>query len=150
MIRPLTIEELPLAMPLARAFALEQQRVGGFDDARALATWTRFLHSGSGDLIGLWQEGRLVGMIGCMVYDDLYDGLPVGQQMLWYVSPEARRGTDAIRLLDAFEDWCDLKMARRRVVGRASYNHTDGLGKWYARHGYRDREIFSVKELTYA
>lgn len=113
LIRPLTVEELPLCEPFGVAFHQEKAIPGEFSLQEFLKNWRLFLSSGIGVLYGLFRDGQLVGGIGGILTADVTTGTLVASELFWYVQPEDRHGTWPIRLVKTLREWGATKGATR-------------------------------------
>lgn len=148
-IRPLTVEELPLCEPFAKEFHEEKQLPGHLDMAVFLRNWTVFLTNHPAVMLSLWHGERLVGGLGAMVVPDLSDGRLTATEMFWYVTKDARKGRDAWKLLEAFEQWGDLhgvdEYRLTHILLPEEDPATVRLARIYTRKGYRALEVNYVK-----
>ena len=139
-VRPLTVEELPQCLPLARQFWSESNQRTTLDEARTVATWTTILTNKVGVLLALFHEEAIIGMLGGMVNRGFYDGALIAQELFWFIDPDHRGGTGALRLIRAFERWAESQAVS--AIYLAHYAHLQGekLAKVYRRIGYTERE----------
>jgi GNAT superfamily N-acetyltransferase len=89
-------------------------------------------------------DGVLVGMISGFAMEDPAAGVPILDELVWWVEP-AHRGTSTIgpRLLKAFETWGRQKgLAWCKMVAPNAE-----VGAFYARLGYALLETSFVKRL---
>ena len=49
------------------------------------------------------SDQDLIGGLGVLPVPDVYDGRVTATELFWYLAPEHRHGTGAMRLLKAFE-----------------------------------------------
>lgn len=150
-IRALTLEELPLCETFGRAFHAEKQLDGDFLMDTFLRNWTMILTTLHGTILGLWSDERLMGGLGAMIAPDLSDDRRTATEMFWYVTPEARHGRDAFRLLDAYEVWAREQGAVECRITHLLMPGEDPahvrLGPIYRRKAYRAVEVNYVKPL---
>jgi hypothetical protein len=148
-IRKLTVDELPRCESFARAFYVEKQIPGAFTMDRFLATWTHFLTSAESALFGLWVEGELVGGLGALITPDLYDGRMTATELFWYVTPEARNGLHAWKLVEAFEAWGEAHYVDEyrltHILLPGEDPSTVRLAPLYKRKKYRAIEVNYLK-----
>lgn len=148
-IRPLTIEELPLCLPLGQRFHAEMQVPGTFRPEVFRENWHTFL-TGSfpAVILGLFHSGVLVGGFGAMICPDLFDGRSAAHEMFWFVDAEYRSGLGAIRLLKAFESWAVQHGAVEARMIHLVGQRDDQLERIYTKFGYARLEIAYRKSLT--
>lgn len=105
-IRALTTKELPKCEPFGLAFFAEKQLPGTFSMDIFTKTWTAFLGVRyKATIFGLWKGEELIGLLGGMVYPDLNTGEEIATELFWYVLPEHRGGSGAVRLVKRFKEW---------------------------------------------
>lgn len=93
------------------------------------------------------EEGeRRVGMIAGYVTPHIYNPKIIGvQELFWWVLPEHRSSTAALKLFKAFEDAAeDAGMA---YIHMTSTVYTPTLSKLYQRFGYKPVESSFYKEI---
>jgi len=148
-IRRLTVEDLPCCEPFARAFHAEKQLAGAFTLSVFLQNWTTFLTERRAVIFGLWENTQLVGGLGAIIMPDLSDGRLTAQEMFWYVTPDARHGLEAWKLVDAFESWgADHGVEEYRLAHLLLPNEDPAsvrLAPLYRRKKYRALEVHYVK-----
>lgn len=150
MIRPLTLLEIPLCVPMGQRFHAELEVPGRFDPDVFIKTWTTFLTSYPSVILGWWKDEELVGGIGGLMTPDLFDGRVTATEMFWFVDATHRGGTGSIKLIRAFEEWASTQGA---VEARLCYLHhrdaeTDTqFRRVYDRLGYTALETSYLKPL---
>ncbi len=89
------------------------------------------------------RDGELVGMIGLMAYAHLMSGARIASELAWWVDPQARGSSVAVRLLQHAEAWA--------VAHGATALHMiapdDRVAKLYERRGFQRVEIAYQKSL---
>lgn len=83
------------------------------------------------------HEGRAVGMLGMAIVPATLSGDPVASEIGWWMEPEFRRGTCAVRMWEAAERWAREKGA---AAVQMIAPHGSEVGAWYARRGYAPLE----------
>lgn len=144
-IRPLTIEELPLCEPYGKAFHAEKDVPGEFSMEVFLKNWTTFMTHCHGIILGLWDDGRLVGGLGGMLTPDITTGTLAATEFFLYIAPEHRGGTVLIRLINRFREHGKLYGAARLRLALTIQKGEDvfapRLDSLYRRIGLRPVEI---------
>lgn len=138
---------------------LENSRIGaGFDspsgtsgfvfpfDPKAAAQFFAY-HVRSPNAVCLLLEidGIAQGILAATAFPHPYGPVSVAKESMWWIEPEHRGGTAAVRMLDAFEMW-----ARRRgcqFTGVAGMGDDPRVGALYERRGYRGAEVHYLKAL---
>lgn len=108
-IRPLTVEELPLCDAHGRAFHAEKGIPGEFSLDVFCRNWEAFLAHYHGIILGLWDEEQLVGGLGGIIAPDLTGihrdtGLPVltATEFFLFVEPAYRGYPWWLHLIEQF------------------------------------------------
>lgn len=148
-IRPLTVEELPGCVPFAQAFHTELQLPGTLIPEVFVRNWTMFLTQYPAVVLSLWHDDQLRGGLGAMIVPDLLDGRLTATEMFWFVTPEARHGLDAWKLVEAFEAWGDAHFVDEYRVAHMLLPGEDPgtvrLAPLYKRKHYRPLEVSWIK-----
>ena len=93
------------------------------------------------------ESGRIVGMLGGFVSEYFFGHDLVASDYVFYVRPENRGGSSAVRLLRAFEKWAISAGASEIVPGvstRLSVARTEGL---YLALGYEKAGVILSKRI---
>lgn len=144
MIRHLTVEELPLCFPIARAFWKEGALPGSFREDVFVKTWSYVIWSEIGTILGMFSGGKLTGVLGAFKTPDINDGELVSNEAFWFVSPEHRG--EGVLLLDAYERWSvDSGCSRAGMIHLLNL-HPKGLSRLYEWRGYKATEVHYFKE----
>jgi len=146
MIRPLEINELPLAYRLGLKFYKEGVLPGKLKEDVFITTWTKFISMEVGIVFGLFDQRNLIGMISGIVFPDPNDGELVATEMFWYVDKEYR-GKGGIKLFLKFKEWSELVKAKRLIMVHLVGLMSDKLERFYKKQGFRSTEIHYIKEL---
>ena len=122
-----------------------------FNDARSLAVLNHIHHQGpQGGMVMVAEdtEGDIVGLFGAVVSYSSFSMDPLGVEMLWWVSPKARKSRLSITLVDGFEMWAKKLGLTKLVLGSMENEHSDAIDRFYKRRGYELTERTYFKELT--
>lgn len=148
-IRSLIRAELPLCVEHGQAFHAEFQLTGAFVPEVFLRNWNMFYERQIGTVLSLWADDSLVGGIGGLLTPDLFDDRLCATEIFWFVGKTHRRGSGAIRLLDAYEQWAFSSGAVEcRLVYLNGGEQDARLHALYERRGYRIRETGWAKPLV--
>lgn len=145
MIRPLTVEEVPLAADFGPLFWAEGNLPGKFVRARFVWIWKKFISTGSGSILGQWNNGNLVGILGCIFNHDINDGEMVAAEAFWFVKPEHRG--NGVRLFLAYEKLAKQSGCKRVSMVHLSALKAEKLSALYERMGYVPTETHYFKQL---
>lgn len=89
--------------------------------------------------------GLVVGMLGVTLIEHPMSGECVASEMAWWIEPEYRGGTTALRMLTHAETWArELGATRFQMVAPAGST----LGLFYQRRGYRELESTYQRSLA--
>lgn len=90
-------------------------------------------------------DGKIVGILGGRVIEDICSKKPVYEETLWYMNKEHRKY--GMKLLKYVETWC-LKQGINRISMSCMHNlKTEILFKLYKRLGFKPMETRFIKEL---
>lgn len=145
MIRELTTDDLPTLLPLCREFQAEGGLPGEFVSEKFICSWNNFITLKMGVVFGMYRDGKVVGMLGGIAYNDLNDGKMVVMEMFWYVVKEFRGM--GLKLLKTFEAWAIKRGAARLCMACLAGLNSDSMSSLYSRLGYRPLDLTFVKEL---
>lgn len=145
-VRRLRPWELADTVPLAGEFHAAAKLGGEFDSGIFIDTMASLGESGRLGAIGLFCGDNLAGvLLGMIARHFLTDHL-IAQEIMWWVTPDARHGTHGIRMVAEFEKWA--KEFGASAVVMASFVETDGddrLSGIYERRDYRKIETHFFK-----
>lgn len=143
-IRLLSAPEIPLLLPLARAFYGEGNLSGKLNDLHAVKTFQEHVERGSGFVLAGGIPIR--GMIAGILFRDLATADLCCMEYFWYVDASAR-GSLGVRLLDAWEREASRRGAKRMMMAHMHSEKTAQFTGLYERRGYRMKEQIFVKEV---
>lgn len=147
-IAPLPIEKLKACIPFAQRFHAEMKLPGKLLETVWLKNWTTFLSSYNAEIHALYKGEELIGGLGGMIVPDLLDGRLCAHEMFWFMHPDHRVGTGAIRLLKHFEQWAQRHDASEVRMVHLVGNHDEQLKRIYEKMGYRCLEMCYRKPLS--
>lgn len=94
------------------------------------------------------KENKIIGIIAGIVTNSLFDKYQkLGQEIIWYITKEERKGTTAIRLLEKFEEECKRRGANIIVMIHMANLNADVLDKLYKMRGFKLAESHYFKEV---
>ena len=100
------------------------------------------------DLIGIVAEenGKIIGAIGGLVSPSIFDKSQlVGQETIWFVNGEKRKGRVGIELINAFEKECKLRGAHLIAMVHMGNLNGDILDRYYKKRNYNLLERQYIK-----
>jgi len=133
-----TREDLEALLPLARAFASQENVVCGLDERLWLDRWEVYLERGSAIFCLRDEAGKPIGAIGAHLYENGLDGVTEAKEAFWFTDPDHRGG--GLELLGAFEAWATDRGAERIWMVRLDGLRERAMDRVYARRGYRPVE----------
>ncbi|MDE2022330.1 MAG: hypothetical protein KGI71_05480 [Patescibacteria group bacterium] len=135
-VRPLEAAQIPLMLPLARAYIEASGLPVQFGPAKVRQYWERLYEAQRGLLIGLWEGNDLVGVLGVHVIESMFGDGFAANEWVWWVVPSRRIGSGGLRLLREAEAW---SASRHLPLLVGAYDHQNGelLAKFYDRRGFR-------------
>lgn len=127
---------------LANAFVVEANYPTEKLDDYFFTFWNFVLKSNVGTFYAILDNGRMLGAFGAMFSPDCFSGKMQGAESFWFVDKESRSGKVALKLFNAFEDECDERGCKLRLmIHLAGLN--ESLEKFYVRRGYaKEEQVF--------
>lgn len=91
---------------------------------------------------------NIIGVIGGLVAPSIFDKKQlIGQESVWYVTKEERKGSVGVRLIKEFENKCKELGASLIVMVHVGNLYADVLDKFYKIRGYKLMENQYIKEI---
>lgn len=144
-IRLLTSEEVPLLLPLARAFFAEGNIPGKLNEAHFVATLRAHLEHGTGFVFAGGHPIR--GTISGVMFNDMATAELCCMEFFWYVRA-GERGAIGLKLLAAWEQEAFRRGAVRIMMAHLETPKTKGFERLYERRGYAKREQIFMRERS--
>lgn len=88
--------------------------------------------------------GVAQGILMAHAFEHDFTPVWISQERLWWIDP-SHRGSAAVRMLDAYEDWAASQGCK--FVGMAGMGEDPIVRKLYERRGYRAAELHFLKAL---
>jgi GNAT superfamily N-acetyltransferase len=145
MIREVQPSELNLVTDLGSKFWAEGALPGSLKPAVFITNWTKLMSIGMGKIFGLFNDGKFVGCLGCLVVNDLNDGEMVASETFWFVDPEFRG--QGVKLLIHFMRWAKEIGCSRISMVHLINEHAEKLNDIYVKMGFTQTEVHYIKEL---
>jgi len=144
----ITLETLPEVEEIGHKFTASVNYPGGFVYEAFAEAWTIALTHGYGEIFCARNEvGKVVGLLGGHFAKDPFNGTPVAAEQFWFVLPEARSSSAAMRLLDAFEAEAKRRDRKKILMVRLEGEFAEILDKVYQRRGYVCVERTYAKDI---
>jgi RimJ/RimL family protein N-acetyltransferase len=90
------------------------------------------------------DHGQIVGMIGAGLFEHQLTGQLTGQEVGWWMTPDARGARVALRLLEEAEFWAFAAGA----VAFQVQGPNEKVGRFYQRKGYQQYEAGYFRRLS--
>lgn len=149
MIRRADMRDLDDVVRMGRAFFEETGFAAetSFDEASARRTVEHMI-GGGGIVLMAERGGRPVGMAGAITFPYYFNvAARAGQELFWWMEPDARGGWLGVQLLKALESWA-------RGEGCVTFTMVSlpalagPAAKLYGRFGYRPSECSFIKKVA--
>lgn len=146
-IRKIERHEVVKLVPCARLFHDEAKVPGNFNaDAFVGQVVTLFDTGNWFCFISEDEGGSVIAGIAGLVHPEMTTGELTCMEMFWFVRPDKRKGSLALKLLKAYEDEAVIRGARRILMTRIAGMNDGTLDALYERKGYREFERVYMKE----
>lgn len=152
-VRFATHADIPTMIEMARALHAESPRYSRLSFApekleRLALHLMGTLSTGmQGALLVAEHEGEVAGMFVGFVAEQFFGYDKVASDYTFYVKPEYRGSSAAVRLLSAFERWAVEQGAVDILPGVSTCINTDQTRRFYEKRGY---EVYGVAMLKKA
>lgn len=146
-IRPAIIKDYPELIEFGRRFhqVTDYTEVPFCEDSAI--RWYDLMRE-SGILLVAVSKDRLIGVAGGLLSPFLLnDAYLAGSELLWWVDPEFRGGSAAIKLLKGIENEARIRGAHRWSMAALASSMPDKVGRIYERSGYTLSEYAYSKVL---
>lgn len=90
-------------------------------------------------------QGTAQGILMAHAFEHDFGPVWIAQERVWWIDP-AHRGSAALKMLAAYEDWA--RAGGYRFVGMAGMGSDPAVGVIYERCGYRPAETHFLKDIT--
>jgi GNAT superfamily N-acetyltransferase len=148
MLRQLNSHELSLCLRGGELFFKEASLPGEFKPGVFIEKISHLIDIGVAAVIGSFgDDGKIQGAIAFSVYDDIYTGDKTATEMWWFVLPEHRGGSIAMRLIRSFERFAANLGCRRVCMIHLEALQSDRLSELYMHLGYSRVESCYSKSL---
>jgi GNAT superfamily N-acetyltransferase len=150
MVRWMTIEDLPIAIAMGEAMHKESYyKHFDYDPMKLQKLWELSeAHQGFyGKFVAENSDGKIVGMFVGMCAEHYFGHDKIATDLLLYVTPEARGGSAAPRLVKAYEKWARESGAKEIHVGVSTGVNEDRTARLYEKLGFHDKAILLRKRI---
>lgn len=148
MIRPATVEDIPRIVELGRMMHLESRYAPISFSEEKVAALIEKLISSDGVVFVAEIDGEIVGGIAGAVTEFWFSTEKLAFDYSFFLTPDARQGMQAVRLMVAFENWAKLNGVRQIDLGITTGVHVDKTAHLYGGMGYKECGRLFVKEVA--
>lgn len=137
-IRPLRLEDIDTAVAMGEALHRESPSFGNrrFDAGKVRDLARRCLASPDWCCLMAWVDDEPVGLFVGFVGEDWFGPDRYAADLTFWVRPESRGSSAAVRLLFAFEGWAESKGAKEIRVGVSTGIGVERAASFYMKAGY--------------
>lgn len=94
------------------------------------------------------MDGKVIGSVSGIVFAFyLNDSVTVGQELFWWVDPDARKSRAGNMLHKALQDWAKERGASVFIMGSIANSSSARMAKLYANAGYVPTENTFMKVI---
>lgn len=147
MIRAATLDDLPRLVMLGAAMHAESTYRDQPFVAEKVANLLGALINGAGVVFVSTRDDVVMGGMAGGVATNWFNDEQVAFEYGLFMSPAARHGMSALKLVSAFDKWLQLKGVKRSRVGITTGVNVDGTAALYRSLGYVDSGVFLTKEF---
>jgi GNAT superfamily N-acetyltransferase len=151
MIERLTPDNLHLCLEGGVSFFAEGKLPGGFVPGEFLARVGGLIEDGRGIVLASFDvrgdKKVITGALAGVLAPSLFSGRLMATEVFWYVLPEYRGRSDALRLFAAFEEWAAEVNAKMICFIHLIALAPEKLEKLYRSRGYTPVEVCYLKEV---
>lgn len=148
-VRTATPEDIYDLMPLVKKFWREGNYQNLHYDSEYISQMYRSHLENPNMEVFLWEtDGEVKGMLIACKMPQAFSTKPAAYEIAWYVSPEARGGSAAMRLLKAYETWAKEQGCDFMNMSRIEGVEDEKVHAMYSKSGLKVREHTYVKEFN--
>ena len=143
-IRFATVDDIPALVESGKTMhALTRFKVFDYDAARVADTLQKLIEKGQGKyvfMVAVDTQKHLVGALIAVLETHIFSNKLTASVMHYDVLPDKRMGGHGVRLLKAFETWCQNRQVFEINLGINSLNaaqaEQDTVGRFIQKMGY--------------
>jgi len=142
--------DLKLVIPVLDRFGKDcglEAVWGPLHQSSFLKCWGAMLSAGISFLVLLEKEGEVVGAAGVCIAPSTYWSFLMASETFWYVYPEHRAGTGAVRMLKVAEEEAKRRGCKVIAAGHKVFWNAESMERLYKARGYRPHDLIYVKEI---
>lgn len=122
-----------------------------YDPARVTANFGQLIQQGQSKyvfMVAADAHGQMKGGLIAVLERHIFSDQPVASVMHYDVLPEKRMGGYGVRLLKAFEQWCENRQVVEINLGINSLTEMDSVGQFVRKMGYSKTGENFVRSLV--
>lgn len=147
-IREATLDDLPALARIGRKFYEEAELSGEYREERFVESWAKFMGLGIACVLVAEEDDQILGGFAGLIYDSIFTDDLWFDEVCWYVDPEHRGGTAAMRLFRAAQEWSRDKGVVVMRVGHRVNLMPERLGRFYQAAGFKPSEVLFSREIN--
>ena len=94
------------------------------------------------------KNRKIIGLIGGVATPSSFSSKEIiGQEFMWYLEKDERKGSIGFKLLKAFEEECKSRGAKKVIMIHMLNLNSEMMSKFYEKQGYIPMEKHFIKEL---
>lgn len=139
-IRFATLDDVPAILDLGEMMVAESRfEPYGLDRPKTAKVFVSMIKQATHSVILLAErdDGTLVGMLGGYVVDFFFCNAVVAQDRFYFVKPEARGSSAALKLLVAFRRWAEQRKVRELNINMSVAVDMQRFNKMMGKLGFR-------------
>lgn len=147
-VRKATEDDIFDIMPLIKMFYHE----GGYTDMKydpkyVSEIFLNYLRTDNCETFLYESDGQVVAMLVASIVPQPFNKSPAAYEIAWYVHPDSRGSSAAIRVYKAFEEWAKENNCSLLSMSRIEGLDDENLIKMYDKMDLKLREHIYMKEL---
>lgn len=147
-VRVATADDFVACLLMGQRMAHESPRFShsAFDTDRCLNLLHTLTNSDDGLVLVVGVEP--IGMLLGLVSEQFFSADKVAQELVVYMLPEHRGGSDVVRMIHAYEAWAISRGAKEISLGVSTEVDTERTAGLYRRLGFHDSGVNLTKRCT--
>lgn len=138
MIRPATVEDIPVIVELGSKLHIESSyRCHAFNKDKVAKLMESLIVGGEYGVVFVAEiDGEIIGGIAGGIDEWWFGDTLHAFDFSFFIAPEYRGGSAAFRLLLAFQEWAKIRGAVEIDIGISTGIHEDKTERFYEKMGY--------------
>lgn len=140
-IRAARLEDIPHLVEIGHAYHLESRfKAYDYDSAKLTASLKALIQDTSGSrcfFVADDKEQKPYGLLMGCIESYFFSNCLVAQSILFWVHPDHRGGSAALKLVTAFKKWAENRKVFEVAIGVNSAVHIDRADKFFRKLGFQ-------------